>query len=62
GNNLYVDILPSQGRLVSRNDRRTLLSIGQPVTILGTCRGAGLNVEMEHCTLEGITEPKKEEN
>ncbi|MEM1442035.1 MAG: hypothetical protein AAGF67_06805 [Verrucomicrobiota bacterium] len=62
GNNLYVDILPAQGRLVSRNDRRALLSTGQPVTILGSCIGGiGLNVEMEHCTIEGLVEPKKEE-
>lgn len=61
GNNLYVDILPAQGRLVSRNDRRTLLSAGQPVTIMGSCSGSGLNVNLENCTIEGLVESKKEE-
>lgn len=61
GANLFVDVLPSQGRLLSRNDRRTLLSVGQPVTITGTCSGAGLNVEMINCSIEGLVEKKVEE-
>ncbi len=58
GNNLFVDVLPSQGRLLSRNDRQTLLSVGQPVTIVGTCNGAGLNVEMSNCGIDGLVEKR----
>lgn len=61
GSNLFVDVLAAQGRLLSRNDRRTLLSVGQPVTILGTCNGAGLNVEMANCSIDGLVEKKIEE-
>lgn len=60
GNNLFIDVLPAQGRLLSRNDRRTLLSVGQPVSILGTCNGHGLNVEMINCSIEGLVEKKIE--
>lgn len=60
GTNLFVDVLPTQGRLLSRNDRRTLLSVGQPVAILGTCNGTGLNVELSNCTIEGLVEKKAE--
>lgn len=56
GADLFVDVLPSQGRLISRNDRRTLLTVGQPVGIIGTCRGAGLNVEILNGRLDGIVE------
>lgn len=61
GSEFFVDVLPSQGRLISRNDRRTLLTVGQPVAVLGTCMGASLNVEMTNCKVEGLTEMKKEE-
>lgn len=61
GNNLFIDVLPAQGRILSRNDRRTLLSVGQPVTVLGTCNGAGLNVEMDNCSIEGLIEKRIEE-
>jgi len=58
GADFYVDVLPTQGRLISRNDRRTLLSVGQPVAMLGTCRGAQLNVELFNCSIEGLTEKR----
>jgi len=58
GPDFYVDVIPSQGRLISRNDRRTLLTVGQPVTVLGTCKGLTLNVEMENCTIEGLVEKR----
>lgn len=60
GADLFVDVLPSQGRLISRNDRRTLLTVGQPVAIIGTCRGAGLNVEILNGRLDGIVEKEIE--
>jgi regulator of replication initiation timing len=56
GADLFVDVLPSQGRLISRNDRRTLLTVGQPVAIIGTCGGAGLNVEILNGRIDGIVE------
>jgi len=58
GADLYVDVLPAQGRLISRNDRRTLLTVGQAVAMLGTCKGAQLNVELANCSIEGLTEKK----
>ena len=61
GSDFYVDVLPTQGRLISRNDRRTLLSVGQPVSIVGTCKGAQLNVELTNGSIAGLTEKKKEE-
>jgi regulator of replication initiation timing len=60
GADFYVDVVPAQGRLISRNDRRTLLSVGQPVSVVGTCRGFRLHVEMTNCTIEGIVEKKKD--
>ncbi len=62
GADFYVDVLPAQGRLISRNDRRMLLSVGQPVAILGTCQGAQLNVELTNCSIEGLTEKKLPES
>ena len=61
GADLFVDVLPSQGRIISRNDRRTLLAVGQPVTVIGTCRGAGLNVELANCRIDGLMEERVEE-
>lgn len=61
GADFFVDVLPAQGRLISRNDRRTLLTVGQPVSILGTCLGLRLNVEMTNCSIEGLTEKRKVE-
>lgn len=58
GNDFYVDVLPSQGRLISRNNRRTLLTVGQPVAILGTCTGATLNVNLINAKIDGLTEKK----
>tara|TARA_R110000850_G_scaffold14726_7_gene46676 strand:- start:1601 stop:2326 length:726 start_codon:yes stop_codon:yes gene_type:complete len=58
GPDLYVDVLPSQGRMVSRNDRSPLLSVGQPVAVIGTCSGAGLNVELINCRIDGLEEKR----
>lgn len=58
GNDFYVDVLPTQGRLISRNDRRTLLTVGQPVAVLGTCTGATLNVNLINAKIDGLTEMK----
>ncbi len=60
-NSLFVEVLPTQGRLISRNDRRTLLTVGQPVAILGTCKGARLNVELINSKIDGLEEKKIEE-
>ncbi|NNE91368.1 MAG: hypothetical protein HKN23_06955 [Verrucomicrobiales bacterium] len=57
---LHVEVLAAQGRMISRNDRRTLLTVGQPVAILGTCKGTGLNVEMTNCKIEGLEEKRVE--
>ena len=61
GTDFFVDVVPTEGRLISRNDRRTLLTVGQPVSILGTCKGLSLNVAMANCTVEGLTEKRKVE-
>lgn len=60
GPDLYVEALPAQGRIVSRNDRRSLLSVGQPVAVVGTCQGKSLNVEMANCRIDGLVEKKEE--
>ncbi len=49
-----IDVIPTQGRMVSREDRSTLLTVGQPVTITGTCSGAELNVMLENCRIENL--------
>lgn len=60
-NDFHVEVISSQGRLVSRNDRSTLLTIGQPVTIVGTCGGTSINVVMVNCHVEGIASKRKVE-
>jgi uncharacterized small protein (DUF1192 family) len=60
-NDFHVEVIGSQGRLVSRNDRTTLLTIGQPVTIVGTCGGTSINVAMVNCHVEGIETKRKVE-
>jgi len=60
-NSFYVDVLPTQGRLISRNDRRTLLTVGQPVAVLGTCTGASLNVNLINAKIEGLIEKRAAE-
>lgn len=60
GRELHVEAMPSQGRLISRNDRRTLLSVGQPVSVVGTCRGFSLNVDIINGKIEGLSEKKQE--
>ncbi len=57
--NFHVEVVASQGRLVSRNDRTTLLTIGQPVTIVGTCTGMAIDVTMANCHLEGVESKRK---
>ncbi len=59
GAELYVDVLPTQGRMISRNDHRVMLSVGQPVAVIGTCTGVGLNVDIVNCRIDGLTEVKK---
>ena len=59
--NFHVDVLPSQGRVVSRNDRSTVLAVGQPITVVGTCNGSDLNVIVENGKVEGINVVKKVE-
>ena len=61
-NNFHVEVITSQGRLVNRNDRTTLLTIGQPVTIVGTCNGVAIDVIMENCHVEGIDSKRKSES
>ncbi len=60
GPDVYVEAQPSQGRIISRNDRRTMLSVGQPISVVGTCRGISLNVEMKNCKVDGFSEKKIE--
>lgn len=50
----HVEVLASQGRLVNRNDRTTILAAGQPVAVLGTCEGMELDVRMVSCSIEGL--------
>ena len=58
--NFHVEVIPAQGRLVSRNDRSTLLSVGQPVAVLGTCAGMNLDVELINCRVEGLAAQRAE--
>jgi hypothetical protein len=61
-----VEVLASQGRIIDRNDRTTVLAVGQPVAILGTCEGMELDVRMTSCSIEGVevrrVEPAKPAN
>lgn len=59
--NFHVDVLPAQGRVVSRNDRSTVLAVGQPITVIGTCTGADLNVVVENGKVDGINVVRKVE-
>ncbi len=59
GPDFHVDVMPSKGRIVSRNDRRTLLAVGQPVAVIGTCTGYGLNVEITNAHIDGISEKQR---
>ena len=56
----HAEVLASQGRMVDRNDRSTLLSIGQPVSIVGTCEGIDLDVKLSNCKVEGLDVKKIE--
>jgi hypothetical protein len=62
----HVEVLASQGRIIDRNDRTTVLAVGQPVAILGTCEGMELDVRMSSCSIEGVevrrVEPAKPAN
>ena len=55
-----IDVIPTQGRMVRREDRSTLLTVGQPVTITGTCVGAELNVILENCRIDGFDSKAKD--
>jgi len=57
----HVEVLASQGRLVNRNDRTTILATGQPVAVLGTCEGMELDVRMVSCSIEGLEVRKIEQ-
>lgn len=61
-NNFHVEVVASQGRLVSRNDRTTLLTVGQPVTIVGTCTGTDIDVTLVNCRMEGLDSKRKKES
>jgi len=52
--NFHVEVIASQGRLVDRNDRTTVLAVGQPVVVLGTCDGINLDVLLSTCRVEGM--------
>ncbi len=60
--NFHVDVVSNQGRLVSRNDRTTLLTVGQPVTIVGTCTGSDIDVTLVNCHAEGLDSKRKVES
>lgn len=53
--NFHVDVAPTKDRLVSRVDRSSLITVGQPVTILGTLDGADLNIRLTNCAVEGVS-------
>lgn len=57
----HAEVLASQGRVVDRNDRRTILAVGQPVAVLGTCDGFELDVRLSNCRIEGLEVRKQEE-
>lgn len=59
--NFHAEVLAAQGRVVSRNDRSTLLTVGQPVAILGTCSGMDLDLKLDNCRVEGVTVKRVEE-
>ena len=56
--NFHAEVLASQGRVINRNDRSTLLSVGQPVSIVGTCEGMDLDLNLSNCRVEGVTAKK----
>lgn len=57
----HVEVLASQGRLVNRNDRTTILAAGQPIAVLGTCEGMELDIRMVSCSIDGLEVRKIEE-
>lgn len=61
-NNFHVEVISGQGRLVSRNDRTTLLTVGQPLTIIGTCTGKSIDVTLVNCHAEGLNFKRKAED
>ncbi|MCB1091867.1 MAG: hypothetical protein KDL87_10065 [Verrucomicrobiae bacterium] len=50
----HAEVIANQGRLVDRNDRSTILTVGQPVAVLGTCDGFDLDVKLSNCRIEGM--------
>ncbi len=58
--NFHAEVLSSQDRVINRNDRSTLLTVGQPISVLGTCEGMGLDLQLSNCRIEGISAVKKD--
>lgn len=58
--NFHVEVIASQGRLVDRNNRATVLAVGQPVAVLGTCDGINLDVLLSTCRVDGIEVKRKD--
>ncbi len=58
--NFHAEVLASQDRVISRNDRSTLLTAGQPVAVIGTCEGMGLDLKLSNCRIEGVNARKTE--
>lgn len=58
--NFHVEVIASQGRLVDRNNRTTVLAVGQPVAVLGTCDGINLDVLLSTCRVDGIEVKRKD--
>jgi len=52
--NFFVDTLVHEGRMVNRSDGTTFLVVGKQVTIKGTCKGKGIDVELRNCEIEGL--------
>ncbi|MEZ5300278.1 MAG: hypothetical protein R3F11_06370 [Verrucomicrobiales bacterium] len=57
----WVEIVASRDRLVNSADRTTLLVLGQPVVISGTCKGKTLDVDVSNCRVQGVAAKPKPE-
>ena len=58
--NFHAEVMSSQDRVINRNDRSTLLSVGQPAAIIGTCVGMDLDVKLTNCRIEGVDARRKD--
>ena len=54
----HAEVAGTQDRVISRNDRSTLLAVGQPVAVVGTCDGMDLDLNLSNCRVEGLSERK----